>query len=164
MAEKAVPKRFSNYFKTTDVDGSKLFIPYGFWKVVRSMVKYMSTRVEWGMDVTGASPTTVSVGQGGCYQNRYYRYSTGAAAVTVSWSGAASGKTVVYVPYGTGNVISVGDFAATLSTAVPTTALILAYVDTRSTAGHTLGGTYSPIDVNVRPTLFEQTKPFIYWA
>ncbi len=162
MAEKPVSQR-RGYSRIKDTDNSSIVTVGGFWRVVRSMTKYLANRVAWGFDVTtGETEPTVAVGQGGCIQNRYYRFSTGGTSVSIGWSGSDAGKTVIYVESGTGNIVPFTDIRATLSTSVPDTALILAYVDTRQTWGST-GWTAGVIDNNARPALFDQTRPFIYW-
>lgn len=182
MAERKVGKRWSNALTVTDENGARRYNPTSFWKGLRSVVKYLRNRVAYGLDVTangGGDKTggTVNVSQGAVIQAGRYRSMTGAATVAISWSGASYPHTVIYIPSTTATLGNISQFsiatpAATLAGYVPTDAIVLAYVDTRTgivgnNTGGTWGGSWTLVagDINndARPKLFESDVPWINW-
>lgn len=159
MANREIGKRFAGYFKVTQASGAVNTIPVNFWKNVRAMIKFLNNRVAYGLDVYGnATAGNIVVSAGAVIQNRVYRVATASQETSFSWTGSANGKTVVYVPFATNGAVTV---AATLEAALPSTATVLAYLNTSRNTLATIGGSSVSIDNSVRPSLWENRKPFI---
>lgn len=161
MASRKVPVRYTEPVRVNTSSGVKRIIPLQFWKNVRSLIAYANNRILSGFTFEPINGMSVTCSSGQAIHGGKHRFYTG-GAVSFAWSGPNAGDTVVYIDKGNTEFIGAAGVKATLSSTVPEDALIVAYIDTRTTNRNTVAN--SIIKYDARPSLWQRVKPFVYWV